>query len=322
MALLTAIILIFVAGFRWRVGTDYWTYSSLYSTYKTEVLTSIKTFDEPGIRVVSYVSSLIYDDYAMMFLISSIITIGLFVWTYYRYSDAFFISILLYIFGHGWTGSFNGVRQYIASAILFSGHKYILEKKIWKYLLIVFLASLFHISAAPMILLYFVPQANINKKRIIILLIMTIILFFSYDAIFQVINEVFISLGRETIVGNGAYSTQNINPLRILVMIAPAFLYYFITPKSRLNSKDFFYINMIIINATIFLISINSAYLARFALYTTPYIPIGFPIIFKGVNKKITLNILYFSLVLYLFYWGYDVMITPNLRNFQWIFER
>src|SRR5699024_5783391 len=123
---------------------------------------------------------------------------------------------------------------------------------------------------------------------------------------FQIINDVFVSLGRESItIQESSYVTQSISPLRIMVMVAPIVLYFLITSKKKLNNKQNFYINMIIINAYIYLTSANSAYLARFALYTIPYIPIGFPVLFKGVNKKTSVIIIYIALILYFLYWGY-----------------
>ena len=40
---------------------------------------------------------------------------------------------MLYIFIGAWHGSFNGMRQYLAAAILFSGHRFIKERKFKEY---------------------------------------------------------------------------------------------------------------------------------------------------------------------------------------------
>jgi len=320
--LIIILILSVVAGLRWGVGTDYSTYRSNYSFYKENIIESFLNFEEPGIRIISYISSVIYDDFATMFLIASIITVGLSVWTIYKYSNYFSISILLYIFVGAWHGSFNGIRQYLACAILFAGHHYIIERKFSKYLIIIIIASLFHISALIMILLYFIPRDTLNYKQLLALFVIVILSLSLYDFIFAIINNVLVSTGSNSIVAIGEYLTEELSILRILVMIAPSILYLIITPKSKLNSEDNFYINMLFINAIVYIISMNSAYLARFTIYTNIYVALGFPKIFKGVDKKLSVIIIYIALILYLLFWGYEIMITPNLYNFHWIFER
>ena len=99
-------------------------------------------------------------------------------------------------------------------------------------------------------------------------------------------------------------------------------LYLTITPKDKLSNEDNFYINMLFVNAAIYIMTMNSAFLARFAIYINIYVALGFTKIFKGIDKKEYAIIVYISLILYGVFWGYDIMITPNLRNFQWIFER
>lgn len=319
--ILTAIILITVAGLRWRVGTDYWSYARNYTRFVAEVLESIKSFNEPGIKIISFVSSLIYDDYATMFFICSLITVGLTVWTISKYSNSFYLSILMYIFIGSWHGSFNGVRQYLAAAILFAGHRYIIDKKFRSYLFIVLLASSFHISALSMIILYFIPKTRLNFKQIISLILVVVISLFLYNYIFEIINSVFESNRSNTLVVT-EYVTNNVNPLRVLVMIAPLIVYLFITPKNKLNIEDNFYINLLYINAAMYIVTAGSTYLARFNIFTTIFITLAFPRLFKGVDKKTTIFVLYIALLLYSLFWSYEILITENLVNFQWIFER
>lgn len=320
--LLIMIILISVAGLRWRVGTDYIAYAMGYKGNIENLVNSIIKFNEPGINIISFISSLIYNDYATMFFISSILTVGLSVWTIYKYSDYFSISILLYIFAGAWHGSFNGVRQYLACAVLFAGHRYIIKKEFMKYLMIVLLASTFHISALAMIVLYFVPIKQLNKKDIIFLIVLIVLGLSTYDLIIEIANNVLISNGRNPMPLDESYLNHQVSILRIGAMVAPSILYVVINHKDKLSLEDNFYINMLFINAAVYIITMNSAYFARFSIYTNIYVALSFPRIFKGVDKKLSILIIYIALILYAVFWGYEIMITPNLRNFQWIFER
>lgn len=317
---LTTIVLIFVAGFRWYVGTDYGNYVNLYPSYKENLWSSILNFNEPGIRIIANTAQLIYDDYSMFFLIASIITIGLIVRTIAKYSKNFFLSIFIYIFIGAWHGSFNVVRQYIACAILFSGHKYIIERKFYKYLIIVIISSAFHISALPMIALYFIPQTKITLKRVILWALSTVFILISYDFFLEIINNFLVLQNRSLIIDS--YVTEEVSILRVMVMFAPLILYYFITRKKLLEQNDHFYINLLFFNAVLYIATINSAYLARFAIYTNIYTTLAFPRLFIGVDKKLKIIIQYAAILLYSLYWFADIQKTQSLFIFNWIFER
>ena len=88
--LLSAIPLILVAGLRWKVGTDYGTYAGIYLNNSGNF--NIDLY-EPGFDMLSLISSFISEDYFIMFFISSVLTIGLFVWTIYKYSDYYLLSV-------------------------------------------------------------------------------------------------------------------------------------------------------------------------------------------------------------------------------------
>lgn len=314
---LIGLVLILIAGLRWKVGTDYLQYSRNYIMYSSIFWDSLRLTGEPGIKLISKVSSFIYDDYATMFLISSIVTIGLAVRTISKHSRALTFSILLYIFIGTWHGSFNGVRQYIAVSIIFSGHQYILEKNLKKYTLIVMLASFFHISALFAILFYFIPDEVFKFKHIIIFLIISITIMNSYSLIFDLVG---FFKGKElTMIG---YITREVNPLRVVVDFAPLLIYYFLTSKSKLESKENFYINLLFLNAFISLITSNSAHLARFKIYTNIFSVLGIPTLINFDNKYIRFLVKYMMLVLYALFWHFDVLKDPTLVNFQWIFNR
>ncbi|WCG37218.1 EpsG family protein [Aerococcus urinaeequi] len=322
---LTLLILGLISGLRWGVFGDYFNYANNYIIYKNSFWESLITFNEPGIRFIAYISQYIYDDYATMFLICSLLTISLFIIPLYKHSDYFFISILLYIFIGAWHGSFNGVRQYIASAIIFFGHRLIYEKKFWKYLIVVIVASLFHSSAMIMILLYFVPKSKLNFIQIIIFLLLIIITLSSYNYIFEFI-EIFFNRYRSYNFTITEYVTNDVSIARIAVMLTPVLVYLGITPKKFLDTRNHnenpFYINLLFVNAAVYLMTANSSYLARFGIYTTIFLTIGIPKLFLQIKRKYRYLYYYFTIILFFFYWIYDILGTPDLLKFKWIFER
>lgn len=322
---LTILILGLVSGLRWGVFGDYFNYANNYNLYKSSFWESLVSFNEPGMRFIAYISQYIYDDYSTMFLISSLITITLFIIPLYKHSDYFFISVLLYILIGSWHGSFNGVRQYIASAILFCGHRLIYERKFWKYLAVVMVASFFHTSAIIMILLYYVPRTKLKSKQLLIFVLLIIIALSSYSYIFRFI-EIFFNNFRSYNFTITEYVTNEVSFIRIGVMLAPVAVYLGITPKKFLSDNDpnenSFYINLLFVNTAVYLMTANSSYLARFGIYTTIFLAIGIPKLFIQIEKKYRFLYYYFTILLFFLYWLYDILGTPDLSNFKWIFER
>lgn len=315
----TGLILSIVSGLRYMVGTDYLQYSYSYSNYIARLWESIIFFDEPGINILAKISSYIYDDYATMFLLTAIVTVGLVVLTISKKSSSFFLSILLYIFIGSWHGSFNGVRQFLAASIVLYGHKYIIEKKFVKYLFIIILASSFHISAFIMLLVYFIPRRRLSVKDFVILILISLVSLYSYNYILEFINTYRYS-GKD--ITQYAYVMRSVSTLRILVAFVPVIFFGVFTNKSILNSTHFFYINMIIVNALFAITTSNSAYLARFVVYTNIFLVLGYPALLTVNNVRFKLVAKYFILLFYSLYWYYEVSISSSLSNYQWIFER
>lgn len=313
----TAIVLIFVAGFRYRVGADYMNYALGYEQVKVTFWDSLKTFDEPGYKFLTIIGSWFYDDYASMFFTIALFTIGLNIRTISKYSDDFYFAILLYILIGAWHGSFGAMRQYAASAILFAGHHYIYEKKFWHFLLTVVFAFLFHRTAIVFVVVYFIAKDYISIKSVFWMIIIGITAALSLDKVFEIM-----SYFKGTDQTEYAYMTTDVNPLRILMAFLPLLLIFLISKKDRNKPEVAFYINMLIINAIFMLVTSSSAYLARIGIYTDIYATIAFPKLKKYMSMNNKKAVVFLVIILYGFFWIYEIQAREALQNFQWIFLR
>ncbi|WP_010200270.1 EpsG family protein [Bacillus sp. m3-13] len=310
---MTGAVLIIVSGLRWQVGTDYRQYSIHYTSYVINIWEYILTLNEPGIAIIAKVSSWIFDDYVTMFFLAALITIGLSIRTIAKHSNMLTFSVLLYIFIGAWHGSFNGVRQYLACAIIFAGHRFIVERKFIKYLIVVLIASLFHMSALALLILYFIPLKKLNLKEIGLMAIITVIALYSYDTVFQFVESV---RGRE--LSTYDYMMREVNLLRVAVQVAPLIIYFTLTIKKDLNTFDLFYINMLFVNAAVSIATSDSAYLARFYIYTSIFTTLAIPRLLNFKDKHLKSLLQYIIIILYLAYW----YVEASGISFQWIFNR
>lgn len=317
--LILSAVLVLVSGLRYRVGTDFMAYYRNRVTELNVVWKSLITFKEPGIKLLSFLSHAIYDEGQSLIFLSALITVGLYCWTIYRHHAMYLVAMLLYLFLGDWQGSFNGVRQYLAAAILFAGHRFILDRKLWQYCLVVFAAALFHTTAIVMILPYFLFNRKPDITQLILLTVGAIVMRFSYSIIFDLIGSY---KGSALNVGGDAYLTNDVNILRILVAFIPVIIYIFFCKKEKQTREQDFYVNAVFFNAFSMMAGMGSTYLARIGIYTSAALGIGIGHVFQLIEDEETRKITtYVIMGVYFLYWIYSLQ-SPSLRNFQWFFNR
>lgn len=317
LATIVGMILIAVAAARWHVGADYWDYERGFTRRVATPLSSLGVFDEPGLYIVAKFAAMIRNDPAIMFGLVSAATIGLIVWTFYRSTQAFAMAILLFVITSNWQGTFNGIRQFVAVAILFAGHSFIINRHPKRWLLVVLLATLFHVSALIMFALYWMPRRRLTVMQIVLLLTISLIGLNAYGLFASLGDEV-----RGTGYVSGGYFVESISPLRIAVALAPIIIFALLTNKDALQPREFFYINVMFLNFALLLIALNSAYLARYAMYTGIYACIGIPALIN-MDRKSMRDLLYLATVaFYIVFWYYDTVANPNLLDFRTLWDR
>ena len=314
---LTAAMLIFVAGCRYYVGTDYGAYYKGLTTYAPNLEKALRTFDEPGLPLVARIVSWFTDDGAYFVFACSLLTIGLYLLTIYRNENSYLMVSLLFLF-LPWNGTFNGVRQYLASAVLFCGHRFIYEKKLWKWLLTVFLAACFHISAVVMVVIYFLLRNKVRLRNVLLLAGGTYLISANYDTIFSFIGF----LKDSDMTTLDAYATSTVSILRILVSCSPAIACLVLYYKKELSNEQTFYMNSLVIHAAAMVAASNSTYLARIGIYTTPFVVVALPKLFRTDNKVLERILRIGIVVLYAIFFYVEVSNSNALNNFHWIWER
>ena len=316
VTILLASYLIFVGGFRYYVGVDYGFYYNTITATMSTITRYFGLFKEPGIRVISAVGRLFYDDGISTIFLSELVVVVLYVRTIHKYSPMFALSMCLYLFMGEWTGAFNGVRQYLASAVLFAGSRFIVEKKFIKYLITVFIASMFHVTAWVMLSLYFFMNRKANFLQLLLLGAAAIVISYSYDFLFDAIGYY---KGVEMSMEQNAYYSNTVNILRVLVAIVPVVTFFAFCNRSNLSREENFYINGLFFNAFAMMGASGSAYLARIGIYSAPLSLIGYAYLFRLFKDKTLARIVMaVAFVLFIIYWTY----TVKSNTFYWWFNR
>lgn len=313
------VVLSVPAALRWQVGADYSAYYTNFNKYRTGFADGSFIFGEPGIRIIARIAGAFGGDGITMIGIAAVITTVLMVWTLWRWSPVFTFSIAIYFLAGPWIGAFNGVRQYLAAAVLFAGHRLIINRELWKWAAVVLVAVLFHVTALIGLLFYFVPTRRTSVKIQLLVIILGIAGMFSLEVLMDAYERI---SGNEG-MWDTAYAHNTVNPLRVAFAFVPLTLYWILKVKDRVRAENAqFYVNILAIHAATYLAASSSALITRFAIYTGPFIAIGLVFttwVDNWRDRWLTRTTL---LLLYGLFWYTEVSTTISLSTFQWVFQR
>lgn len=316
--ILFCIMLMFVAGFRFRVGADFGGYYYSYKERANGFIEKLKTLDEPGLAFVDRVGYLFVKDNVGGTLFPAVITMFLICRNTYKYSTDLFFSGMLILFTC-WDSCFNGVRQAFAAAILYCGFPYLRDKNLWKYALIVFIAYLFHKSSVIMLPAYLVCRNKVNTKNVVLLLVGSLIILFSYDRLFNVLDVI---MDKEYSPETNEYISNAINPLRVAIHCAPACYYLIMYRNREKNDMQNLCLNFTVIRAVMMIAASGSAMLGRIGMYTSTMCLIAIPELNRGLDRN-TRNVMRrIILGLYCFVWLYELAGSGSLNHFQFVWQR
>lgn len=178
IAIITGTVLALFAGLRFYLGYDFISYGDYYN--EANQLGMI--FDgsirlESGYLFFSTLFSSLGFNYYAFVLFFSILTLAIFTYFLYKYLP-YPSMVLAYYYGRFFMARDMGqVRGALAAIILLFAIPYILKKQPLKFLLIVFLASLFHVTAWAFIAAYIIHLVidRVTWKNSLVLLIIATI---------------------------------------------------------------------------------------------------------------------------------------------------
>lgn len=144
-----------------------------YSFTQTAVYNFYK--QESGYTFANYLISFITHNRYIFILILTLLIYALIYRSIIKFSNSYFFTAILFL-GLMFFFSFTYLRQIIAAAIVWQSIQAIIDRKLWKFLIIVFIAFSFHNSALIFIPAYFIPIRKFQQSSIIIIAIITLII--------------------------------------------------------------------------------------------------------------------------------------------------
>lgn len=168
-------VLILFAGLRDGVGTDWKAYYNFYvrTTQKVELAYS-------GLNNLFSSFGLPYNAFLV---VTNLISVGLIARFLFSHSRFYLLGVLLFYSNLYLYYNFSGMRQSLAIAVTCWSFTYAKNRKIFVFLLLVSLATLFHSSAFIFVFAYFIPRSKMTYSVVFWAIIGFIILYYSLDAV-------------------------------------------------------------------------------------------------------------------------------------------
>lgn len=302
----TMATLVLVSGLRNNIGDTYfYMHSYAMSNFSWE---EVKKGKDIGFNIFQMLLKQISNDPQLLIFITALITNTLIVLVLYKYTRMFEVSLYVYITSGMYLTSMNGIRQYLAAALIFAATKYIFDGNWKKYVLIILLASTIHQSVLILIPIYFIVRRRSWSWETYIFLFLAVFIVIGFN---QFIDVLFTVIEDSQYSEYKNFSEGGANILRVAVYAAPIILSYFGRERLReLFPKSDYIVNMSILGLVFMIISTQNWIFARISIYFGLYQLILISWIVKLFIEKDQKLIYYAILVFYFIFYYYECVIS------------
>lgn len=317
MAVVTFAVIVFFAGARSRVG-DTLAYIKMFNDYPLFQNAHDIIFDsstrEPGFRLFSIlIKTFISDNYTVWLSIIAVISGLCVMYPLYKYSCNFGVSVFLFMVSCQFSWMFNGMRQFLVAAIMFSCTGLILKNKTLLYIIIVCILSTIHKSAFILIPMYFIAKGEPWNKRTLLFIGCIVLAMIFTSRFTNLLTDVVEQTDYASSVNEFKASDDGTNPIRILVESIPIILSFIYRNKitGKLTPIIKLSINMSLIAGGLYVISkvaSSGVLLGRLPIYFSMYNLILLPWLLKNIFSDKEKDLIYYTMVLCYFGFFYYQM--------------
>ena len=319
-----AIGLILFAGLRVHYN-DTGTYTYIYSVVAnnvseglslTEDIEWLKIGENPGfvftMRLMGYLN-FSSQDFLMVF---SVLTVGVNLWFFKKYSCNIWLSVLLYIAFAGYIFNLAAIKQCTAMAFCLIGTDRAIDKKYWRFVFYVILAALFH----PYALMYLVVPFLVFRPWSAytwIMLAAFAVGGFGLEAMLGGLLSVTDMLGEN--YDASSFMGEGVNPLRLLVTAVPSVV-ALLAAKQIAEDEDreqYVMVNLTMLNAEIMFVALfgTANYFARLANYFIPFQALSIPWLLKHFDKNGKRTMTVFAAMGYAMFFIYSQSLHESFDN-------
>ncbi len=248
----------------------------------------------------------------LYFTIIAAIQGGAIIAIYRKYSISYLASVFLFVISTDYIAwMHNGIRQFLAVAIIFAATPLILKKKYVPLLLVILLASTMHRSALIMIPIVFIAQGKAWNRKTLMFIALTLLAITFVGEFTELLDSSLAETQYANVVTDyKEWQDDGTNPLRVMVYSVPTIL-AFIRRKTIRKLNDplvNLYTNMSIISTGLYIISMftSGIFMGRLPIYASLYgyllLPWEIEHLFTPKSRKVVYLCLVGCYALYYYY--------------------
>lgn len=197
-----------------------------------------------------------------------------------------FMSIMLYFTVQGFSFQLSGIRQALAMGFCLISFEYIKQRKFWKFLFFVIIASLFHKTALAVIPMYFVAYLKIDLKNF---LLYSLGLVFAIAFGSRIINSLYAVADFDRYVDEiGANGGAIFVVLMYVITIIVTYIYK--EPFKKQYEHNIFFFNMTFASLVIYILRYFMILMERISFYYQFAFIILLPNVIESIPDKKTRN--------------------------------
>lgn len=281
-----------------------------------EILASKMKGQAWWISIIAF-KAIISDNYHVWLMALAMVMGFSVAYCYKRYSESFFLSVLLFILSGNFTWMLNGMRQFLCVTTLMLATPWLLKGKTVHYMALIAVLSLCHFTVWLMVPIYFVVrQKPWGKITLLSILGAGIACALAIPLAGIVENTIqSTSYAGSTIFAEG---DDGVHPIRVIVAAIPAILAWFNRKNIEAENNTLLNIciNMSILTALLFTFGVftSGILMGRLPIYCEVYAAISLPLLIHRMMPSGKRNIILVSCIL-----GYCSFYFILFKNLYYI---
>lgn len=276
-----------ISAYRYRVGNDYSMYAVGFIKMSMSGFTEMSYEDwEIGYVLFNKIIGVFTDNPAVFVWISSLV---IFIGPAYlvaRYSSNPFVSMFMYVNLYLFYLDMNFIRQAFAMSIMCFAYGFLVNRKFWRFLLLVAIAATFHLTVIYMIPVFLVCLIPVSSRSHILYLFGLLFYYILSDGMLKILLSKFhTEYSNSEFIEKGVYFYYCFFPLLLCLGIVA--ISYFVKEKSRVLN--------VLIHLTLMMgfwqiVMTKHSLFERFSYYTMIFVVLAVPEALNAFRKQLTEN--------------------------------
>ena len=286
---ITFLFLFMYSVCRENIGYDYTMYVKGFSVMGNDGFSTLIYLDwEWGFTVLTKLVALFTQDVRIYMAVISVACLAGPFYLIYRYSQKVWLSVLLYVNLYFFYCTMNFLRQSIAISIVLFAYTFLVNRKFWKFALLILLATTFHATVLIMLPAYFMVNFKPSLRIPLLYAYLILWVFIASNATLDLItdyvhgeyrNSIFLTKGLDLIhtiiptlfVGGGTFLVTK-----------------FIKPRNMADNEKIVVMQTNLMYFSYFWIAImvRHAILERFSYYTYIFVILYIPELLVFADEK------------------------------------